>query len=90
MPCAITERCAFSRSLSYNQAILVPPNLEDRANLLKRLTTYHEMPPAFLPPQHRGWRSAFTGNYAAKPALFDVAPEGFDGAYGYICYVAID
>ena len=68
----------------------MPPNQVDRANLLKRLRIYHEMPPVHLPPVHSGWRTAFDGNYVSKPPLLAEAPEGFDGDYGFICLIEIE
>ena len=83
----ILER--YLNKLSYNQTILVQPNAEDRANLLNRLRVYHEIPPAFLPSAHRAWRAAYEGKYASKPPLLGSSPEGFDGAYSFICYLEI-
>jgi hypothetical protein len=83
------QRILRQRRIFANQSLIVDPNQADRGNLSRRLESYYEIPPAYLPDSHRTWGLPYKGAYAARPALLENAPQGFDGDYGYICYLAL-
>lgn len=80
----------FLSEIGANQTIVRQPNGADRANLGKRLKTYYEFPPAYLPAVHPNWKKPFTGQMASRRPLLTTPPRGFDGGYSFICLAQID
>ena len=81
------------------QVMIVPPNVDDRANLERRLKQLIEFPPVVRAEKHN-WGGEWTGAYASEDPLLS-SKDGVAGldevdqdsmrrfGYGYIAYVEL-